>query len=755
MKRLFSQNWFWILITVTLSIIFIYPLFGIYILHPNEHMFAFGGDVLTLYYNVSYHICHGSGVHLSSMNYPNGELIFMTAAQGSISITLQLINEYIFPICHYSVGIVNSLLVISFVASCIILYYLYLSLEINQWRSSLFAALTAIVSPQLPRINYHHSTAYSFIIPLCILWLIRKYNVRKIEKRDLFFLLLLIFFIFNDPYIVFACCLFSFTLGVIYLIFNISKWMQSAYIIAFSLIPMLTFFFYIKMNDPFHDRLKLQWGFFDYNSNLKGFLAPPNSLLDNIFKKLSAKGFDELYYSIFETSFDINLESNMNLGLPIILILLSYFIWKLIKPKFFNQLNFPYVFKVFLVACIIIFLYTSTIIFTPFKQENVEEYLGFLMMFKAIARISWPFWYVIVFSALIIFDFILKNTKPLFSNVIFLVFVLIWVLEFNSYMNPNFGNNVHTNYYSKNEKLSMINTLKAANINVEDYQGILLVPKYLAWTDILTSEDNFFSQFIGMKISVSTGLPMISAMLSRMSVGETAEKIEFTSNPLIKKSLHYKFQSDKDILVVYGKISSDLKAGAKHIISVSDTLINNDDYMVLRLPLNRINKFKTIEIFKSKQLENSKENDLIYFNGFDDQLITDTYSGQGALIVEEDIAFIDTFRINNSYDSLFVFSGWHKIDYSKYGSGEWEIQAHDFEDKIIYQWLFNNQLAYDIHDSWQRGEIEFYNKPTIKYFTFSYKNSFKKTIIDNILIQPKNVHIVDYNLSLYDNFRIE
>ena len=54
---------------------FIFILLVKALLVPNHHMYTFGGDGLTIYYDMIYHICHGTGQHFSGMNYPDGELI--------------------------------------------------------------------------------------------------------------------------------------------------------------------------------------------------------------------------------------------------------------------------------------------------------------------------------------------------------------------------------------------------------------------------------------------------------------------------------------------------------------------------------------------------------------------------------------------------------------------------------------------------------------------------------------------------------
>ena len=189
-----------LLFVVILAIVLGWPMFGTYFFHPNQHMYAFGGDALTLYYNVAYHACYGSGTHLSSMAYPDGELIFLTDAQGSLGLLLTWLRKLGIPVCDYSVGIVNALGVWGYVLAAVFLYYLFLSIPMPIWRAALFGALVAAMAPHLHRLVGHHGLAHTFLLPLTLLWLVRKFNLKNWEWRDLLFFAVLVFFTFNNPY---------------------------------------------------------------------------------------------------------------------------------------------------------------------------------------------------------------------------------------------------------------------------------------------------------------------------------------------------------------------------------------------------------------------------------------------------------------------------------------------------------------------------------------------------------------------------
>ena len=134
------------LYTVLLCIILSYSFIGQNLVSPNHHMYTFGGDGLTIYYDMTYHICHGKGQNFNGMNYPDGELIFMTDAQAVLSITLSWINEHLFSVCVHTIGIINFLIAFSVILCSLVLYFLLTMLNVRMWISIIFSTLNFLPS---------------------------------------------------------------------------------------------------------------------------------------------------------------------------------------------------------------------------------------------------------------------------------------------------------------------------------------------------------------------------------------------------------------------------------------------------------------------------------------------------------------------------------------------------------------------------------------------------------------------------------
>ena len=93
-------------------------------------------------------------------------------------------------------------------------------------------------------------------------------------------------------------------------------------------------------------------------------------------------------------SYELDFESIANIGLvsavTLILIIVGLFIKEVGFPFFCSTEFRPIVF-----ASMVLFIYSSGVLFLPFGQDYSEDKLGFLLMFKAVGRLVWPLYYAI------------------------------------------------------------------------------------------------------------------------------------------------------------------------------------------------------------------------------------------------------------------------------------------------------------------------------------------------------------------------
>ncbi|HJW28020.1 MAG TPA: hypothetical protein VJ508_02095, partial [Saprospiraceae bacterium] len=164
----------WPVLVVLLSLLAAWAIFNVYLYEPNRHMYAFGGDALMHYYDIVYHVTHDHGTTLGGMNYPYGEYVFLTDAQGAVSTVLQWINHHVADIHPYVLGILHSLNIYLLPLCSLFVFYILRFFQVRMLTSVLFAVLITFLSPAMLRFGAHFGLAYPFVIPMAMLWYLRK-----------------------------------------------------------------------------------------------------------------------------------------------------------------------------------------------------------------------------------------------------------------------------------------------------------------------------------------------------------------------------------------------------------------------------------------------------------------------------------------------------------------------------------------------------------------------------------------------------
>lgn len=370
------KKYFPFLLTALGSLLVLAIYFKGFVYAPNSYMVAFGGDAYFIPFNMYYHIIHGSGIWLESMYYPYGELIFMTAAQGSISVILGLIHNAI-DISSYLIGITNGQVILEFGISAGILYLILRELNIETAHSILFAIFIGLLSPHIGRFcTGHFSTAHSLTIPAILLLLTKLES----EKIKLFFPVLiyclLVFYGLNDIY--------QLGLGVMilgwYILIKLvqdRKTIRHTKIVVTSLLIIsssVTVLLIIKLNDPVLDRVSAPAGYLKNLMTKSGILFPQGTVL----------------WPPMQRIFNLNVqppEGACYLGLVSMVASLAY-----LSTLLFNWLKTSQIVNLFLIIGILSLMFSFGI---PIKwmYEEAQEYLSPIMQFRAPGRFAWISYY--------------------------------------------------------------------------------------------------------------------------------------------------------------------------------------------------------------------------------------------------------------------------------------------------------------------------------------------------------------------------
>ena len=738
------------LIIVSLAAAFL--LFKGYVLHPNKYMYTFGGDGLVIYYDMIFHAAFGNSSMFTGMNYPYGEYIFLTDCEGAVSTVLQWINKYVVNIETTVPGIIHFLNIILLPASSIFIFYLLKYFKVQNWLAFLFGILITFLSPQMFRFGVHFGLAYPFLIPLTMLWSLRKFNLGILEKRDFFFLGVLIFFFFNNPYIGFTSAGLLLCTGALLGLTALrhpknlkpALWIGSAGLLAI-LIPFIVF----RLYDPVSDRLEIQWGFFYYHATLEGLFYPPGSLLNDLLLKWG------------KPLQPVEFEGQINLGFVSILLGIGALITGIVHLVRKNKSVTPTVFSTayFLIlgSAALMFLYAANTSIFPVSQSWLEEHLGPLLMFKASGRLGWPLYFAIAISGVVFLDQVLKKIKvPVIRYGLAGVLAAIWAFEIHSYVGVHYKDCFHENFFSTDNRQKILDTLSQNQVDVSEFQGMLVLPKMMAWNDNFISDLHWASQFYSLRISAATGIPLMSAMLSRMSVGQMAEAIQMLSNPVIERSLPGKLPNDKPILILLGGNSPPLKIGEQYLIDKSTPVYLSNDFSLYRLTLDSLSHNTYVDKVREAYHQKKQSSSEFIHLSYDETSSDVHFFGNGSLQIPAGQTVLVDSVLPMTEDTQFVFSAWINIDHHRPGIGEWQINVIDSTGQLLHTYTPDPRRSNDIQNLWIRHEVLISAPGGARLKVLV--NSPKALIIDEVLIYPEKAEIFldapGAEYFLYNGFRV-
>ncbi len=713
---------------IGLTLLMMYHFFGPYLWKPNEMMMAFGGDALVLYANTVYHACYGNGLILENMNYPYGELIFMTDAQGALSILLMWLKNLGINTCDCAVGVIHVLNHYSIIPATLLMYYVLVSLKVSKFNSMIFSVLIVFLSPQMFRFAAHYGLAYLFAIPMVMLFSLRKYRVGQWEKRDIIFFLILAFITFNNPYLGLISASIGILFGFIVLsrsLINKDGFKKAGYIpLILCTTAIVIPYFVIKYVDPITDRIALQWGFTTYATNLRGSLYPHNTLMN---KMLSVFGVNVK---------PIEFEAIQYIGIVSVITLFMYLVYRLVNKKRMIMLEKPL--GALFLSGVFIYIYSSNVnILGRTTVDFIEDKLGFLLMFKASGRIGWPFYFILTTIVVFILDQVLKRLdikRKQFSFLALIPIVFIWFFEINMFIKPVYKDVFHANFLSKAKREEFKIKLDRAGFKASDYQALLCVPKTQFWSDKFLSYNHWPTHFYATLINLTYQIPMANALISRPGTAQNANGVQLLSHPLISREAPILYPNKKDILIVLGKEHPTLSIGEQHVVNISEKVYEDPSIVLYKMKYEDFFKNKYIEEAKQKFNLDSLESPLFH-EGFDSYPSDERFYGDGSKLIKEGTHVVLDKSFSNKIDTVFNFSVWTKIDHKKYWFGDWIIKSFDKDNVLTEEVYINPRNSYDIQHQYVRAETNIKVKAEARIIVELIAN--QDLVIDELIIDFK------------------
>lgn len=730
-----------------------------YVSEPNNQVFFSNGDLLVTLYDMIYHVRYDNDGTFSGMNYPEGDYLFMTDANGSFATVMRWVDTYLFDIDQCLPGILMTIIFLLLGVCGMFLFMILRTYGVSTTLSFILAPLITFLSPQMVRIACHLSLSFPFVLPMVMLWTLRKYKIPKLEIWDAIFAFVTFFFFMNNAYIGFIMCMFAGLIGFFLFVKGRKekKHLRSSIIImAAPVIITVIVYILLKINDPYDDRLEEQWGFFHYHTKLYSLFFPKWSLAASWIPKY--QGGDSR-----------SIEWTNNLGLIPMGLIISYFIYEIRRR--YNKTLAPLLPKTTMMWCFwwasfLMFLFAANTAIFPIK-DMIESYMGPILMFKSSGRFSWPLYFVVaLFAAKVLnaWSQRLEVKKKFSSFYLIIPLVLLYAYETNFYLESRFGERDRKNYLTSPEIDTVQKDVKNLQINTDKYQAMYVLPLFVGWNEKIRAGVYNRSEFAALQISSTTGIPMINGRLSRNSTSKTLLATQMSSHPLIKKEAIERLPNEKPILLVQGRpIGKRLSKGEQNLKEIAREIYNQEKYFVFEVELHDIRKEhkRWIEIaraHRAKVTENDslKTEPLLAYH-YDEEATPGHLFGKGAHQLHIGKEKIIDFKQNFETADTLKFYTWVEITNKKYGMPEFKLTVKG-ENKFYYSKNIPSREHKDIYKNWIRSEHVFAVPKGKNWIEVVAKGNQDFWIDEVTLARNKDVILKDYpkdNMFLYDGYPVK
>ena len=767
-----KQFLFSLLTVIVLSATFVVSFYGKIIQDPNGHFFAENGDGLKNYYTYAYFIKHNvSATNFEGMNYPYGENYLYTDGHPFLASTLRGLSTLFPGIKDNSIGILNTLLLLSLVITSIFLFLIFYELRISYPLAILSSIAIMVLAPQILRFGGHYALAYSCFIPINLYLLLR---FERANSKLLFTGLLMInnlFWLFTHAYL--GMIIIGFTL--LYLVIKIiydrrEKTINNRSYLDLTIsivVPIILFILFLNATDLHVGRTTNAGDLLSHSANFFTIFLPPvlhpiSPFLISVFTDTLTNWEDLAYIGLFT---DL-----------ILIVVIASIINKWVKSRkiYFKKewLNNHFL-RIALPASIIMLLFAMDY---PFKLglENMLEHkpLEILKNFRANGRFAWVFYFVITIVAVYLID---SFSNYLISiNKKWIAIVLILFYPTSLFIEGYFYHDYVSKKITKSSNLFNIDQLDSRLneaiilIDTAKYQAILPMPFYHTGSMNFRRNIKKKVERITLITSYHTGLPTFSARLTRVAIPESKKQVQLLSNSYYRKSIEADLTDNRPILIIRSKEA--ISKNEKFYLKRSQLIFDGGDFKFYEIDkdvffkstaeqeLKTFNKLRKNLFPKSDFLVSDTTSYIAYYD-FEELPNSNAHRGHGSFegAKRDHITLIELdpadFELNTPYiASMWAFNGGPDFGQDQVDGAF--ILNRIINDELNWDFRVNPRYSQVINGDWSLVELTFKIKDeNAKYELIMAGNGIsKKTFyVDDLLIYKKGNKI--YRLEKEDGKR--
>jgi hypothetical protein len=682
------------------------------------------------------------------VNYPYGEHIIYTDNQPFWSLILNFIDNHIVGLADSSIGIINSLMLVSLILCAVFVYKTLRLLELPQLYCTLFALLITFLSPQISRFAGHYSLAYSFYLPLFI-WLFLSWLKNPSWKWYIAIIAGILAMGFTHLYyfIMIGALGFAFLLvRLLYDRFKIRSGMRFYISLAgIILLPALFLLGFIKLTDPVKDRPEEVYG-------MEIFTAKPEGTFLPFYKPF------ERYWKETHNIKKPDIESTSYVGvigtlfLPFILFFLAAGRKKEMLNPVVRNLNH------LIISAVIVWVYASGFLFL-FGFEVILDIIPQLKQFRSLGRLAWVFYYIYTIGVAFYLYQVYSAAKEkkiriqLVAGMMVILSAAVWAIEARSHIKGTVDRIVYPNRYLDPSQETYQSSLAEYGLKSSDFQAVFQLPLMVVGSDKILFHKGLWTQRESIRCAYETGLPIIPFNLSRSSVSQSLDLIQIMSHDLLPKS---RLAACKETPILVLCESELISEHERNFLEKTEYIGRQGKIDMYKLEpfLLQQKQVDAIHLI-NRQADSISRTGYIRYDSYDSLTSEMTLLGSGALQIHASSALLHAQNFENDTAS-YELSFWFYLD----GQHAFPLIDHQIVDKdgnlknsIIYGML--NSGLREVFGNWGRVDIPFSSSSQFETHRFIVKN--EPVIIDELLVKEKSKNVIipsGNTFYLYNNYPV-
>ncbi len=658
MKRFF---WIWFPVLVV-AIILLFKEWSV-LVQINEVLFGDFHDAIKNYYTVLYHVKWDTSYsHFEGMNFPYGEHVLFTDNQPLLSGILRLIEQSGFEISRYIPGILNSLMLFSFLLCAWFCNQVLRRLGTIPWFAAMVSIGLVFLSPQLNRIQRHFALSYSFIIPMLIFLAILHMDRKRWNRSWLMALIVVAIAFTHAYYLGFALLIF----GCLFLFesFKSPQQLKShlGHFALHAIIPFLVVQLIMIFTDTVTDRPSYPWSPFLGNFIPHGFIINYDNPASVWYSKTTGMRYVDweakAYLGIYTIGF-------LLAGILVSLISRIRIKSLVIKESILNRKMY---FLLFIACSAIVVSLTYSLLS---GNTDLYQLMGPLRQFRAVGRFYWISFFAFNFVSFGWLSYWFTQCRSPLKAIPILIALFLLTFDAFHASKKTYHRIHHQPLFisGSDAQLRMQNQLMHVDV-------LLPLPYFHIGSEdfaITTNRSRHYKNC--MTVSYASGKPMTGNVLSRTSLQQTLEFLNYRYWPVGFPIFLDHLKSKKVAMLIDKK--AELSPHETLLSQAGmDTLVETDEYLITGFDQDKYRELQARQDSLKQYFKESPSGVWKYYNYEESEVVS--FSGKGSKIVAiEEPRLVESIALPANYKGSLKLGMWVYLNQATKASEGFVIEFMD------------------------------------------------------------------------------